>query len=505
MSKILPVSRSRREDLGLPIPDDPHGVSVCLPLWEHNIGYEEGDPTVTDKMQCGYPRFFLHPSVRELMSKCEQQFANEGECCFVFPTARSAQRCADFVAKTDGVETRTAVAFDERVHVTVLPESARKTAMACWQHSGDIVSSRMADSLLGRSGLTVNVDDVATGADAKSVLKRRVAEMSGADESDVFLFPCGMSAIYAGYRALSRLRPNSPSVQFGFPYVDILKVQQRFALGSAPEEPVFFYPRGSSADIDQVEQIASSRELMGLFTEFPSNPLLRSPDLQRLAEMSERFDFPILVDDTLGACINVDAMPAADLIGTSLTKYFSGAGDVAAGALILNRDKPGYARIRAAVEAEFEDILFDEDAVVLERNSRDYADRAAVINANSQAVCDFFAAHQKVEDVWYPSRTTTDRYAAFQRDGAGFGGLMSIVLKDAGNTTPDFFDALELPKGPNLGTNFTLLCPYTILAHYNELDFAEACGISRYLIRISVGMEPVDWIIDRFSDALDQV
>ena len=54
-----------------------------------------------------------------------------------------------------------------------------------------------------------------------------------------------------------------------------------------------------------------------------------------------------------------------------------------------------------------------------------------------------------------------------------------------------FYDALSLPKGPSLGTNFTLVCPYALLAHYNELSWAESYGVPRNLIRISVGLEDI--------------
>jgi cystathionine gamma-synthase len=55
-----------------------------------------------------------------------------------------------------------------------------------------------------------------------------------------------------------------------------------------------------------------------------------------------------------------------------------------------------------------------------------------------------------------------------------------------------FFDALNVFKGPSLGTNFTLACPYTLLAHYTELDWAEGFGVDRRLVRVSVGLEHVD-------------
>jgi len=61
-----------------------------------------------------------------------------------------------------------------------------------------------------------------------------------------------------------------------------------------------------------------------------------------------------------------------------------------------------------------------------------------------------------------------------------------------------FHDALKLYKGPSLGTNFSLLCPYTLLAHYFDLDWAESFGVSRNLLRLSVGLESFEvkeWIL----------
>ncbi len=80
---------------------------------------------------------------------------------------------------------------------------------------------------------------------------------------------------------------------------------------------------------------------------------------------------------------------------------------------------------------------------------------------------------------------------------------MSVVLKNPSVTTPIVYDRLRICKGPNLGTNFTLCCPYTILAHYTELDAVEECGVSRWLLRISVGVEPVEELWQRFESALN--
>ncbi len=511
------------EDLGRPLPDDPHAVSVCLPTWAANVGYEEGDPAVTGAMRCGYPRFFIHPTVMQLFAAAESQFAREGECCFVLPSRRVAERCATFVERHAGAKSRVD-GWQCGLSVVTLPTTARQWAKNFWQHAGEIVSSRRAASTLteiqGGSHPPGSPKDKSPkdkspkdkspkdksprGDQTKRTIRERVSNAVGCDSDDVFLFPSGMAAIYAAFRTLQRLRPQRRSVQFGFPYVDNLKVLERFGGGRSDGEAsrcVQFYPHGDAAEIDRLSSLAGDEELLGLFCEFPGNPLLRAPDLRRLRDLADRHNFPVLVDDTLGTFVNVDVLPAADVLASSLTKYFSGAGDVMGGSLVLNRQRPFYAAIRAALLDEFEDLVWSEDAAVLERNSRDFVQRVERINRTAEHLCDWLRRHPAVGRVYYPKFETPENYRAFLRAGGGYGGLLSIVLREP-HQAPTVFDALEISKGPNLGCNFTLCCPFTLLAHYQELDFAERCGISRYLLRVAVGLEEPEWLIERFNRAL---
>lgn len=66
-----------------------------------------------------------------------------------------------------------------------------------------------------------------------------------------------------------------------------------------------------------------------------------------------------------------------------------------------------------------------------------------------------------------------------------------------------FYDALPCAKGPSLGTNFTLTCPYTVLAHYWELDWTAQYGVDEDLVRISVGMEDKDTLFEWCRSALN--
>ena len=79
--------------------------------------------------------------------------------------------------------------------------------------------------------------------------------------------------------------------------------------------------------------------------------------------------------------------------------------------------------------------------------------------------------------------------------------MFSFLLKDEA-AAAGFYDRIHLSKGPSLGTNFSLCCPYTLLAHYQELKWAASCGVPRYLLRVSAGLEEPGDLIARFAAAL---
>ncbi len=141
---------------------------------------------------------------------------------------------------------------------------------------------------------------------------------------------------------------------------------------------------------------------------------------------------------------------------------------------------------------------------MLAQYSTDFAQRLQQINRTAERVCEFCRSHPAIAEVYYPKFRTSAQYAAFQRPGSGYGGLFSLLLREPETNAQPFFDALPISKGPNLGTYFSLSCPFTLLAHYQELDWAESCGVSRYLIRISVGLEEPEDLIDRIEQAFGQ-
>ena len=93
-----------------------------------------------------------------------------------------------------------------------------------------------------------------------------------------------------------------------------------------------FYGHGSTADLDDLEDRCQAGErFLALFCEFPGNPLLRSPDLDRIRDLADRYGFAVVVDETIGNFLNVNVLSKADVVVSSLTKVFSGDSNVMGG------------------------------------------------------------------------------------------------------------------------------------------------------------------------------
>ncbi|KAH8645605.1 pyridoxal phosphate-dependent transferase [Xylariales sp. PMI_506] len=594
-------------NIGESIPaDTAHAVSVSLPTWKANVGYEEGEDWVVGKMVTGYPRFFVHRSIEAFANDIVAKLGGSNQRAMLFPTKKTAQKCLQFIQDKVPQEDLTDI---QLVHLVLDPTKKASenllflrpatsavlmrgdlfpVAKQYWQHSGDGVSSRRAefchglfkDEILvvegsshksivppvrktgrgprryqrpssiditnrGASSASPDLtkssssDEEATEtiessrfleerfgrnlgvslvANAKSAIRRRIAGVLTSDvdltttlpsmdsnargvsdfrEDDIYLVPCGMNAIFTAHQTLLATRGPHKSINFGFPYVDTLKILQKFGPGC------LFYGHASSADLDDLEtRLKNGEKFLALFCEFPGNPLLTCPDLVRIRQLADEYDFAVVVDETIGTFANINVLPFADIVVSSLTKIFSGDCNVMGGSLVLNPNRRYYTALKATLGKEFEDTYWAEDVLFMERNSRDFLSRIDRINANSEAICEILLAHPTVNKVYYPKyNETRANYDACRTPSGGYGGLLSCTFKTKPQAVA-FFDAIETAKGPSLGTNFTLTSPYVILAHYQELDWAESLGVDPNLVRISVGLEEHEALKAIFIEAL---
>ncbi|KAL2843838.1 pyridoxal phosphate-dependent transferase [Aspergillus pseudodeflectus] len=574
-------------------PNTDHAVSVSLPTWKDNVAYEEGELWLVNKMQCGYPRFFVHPIIQELAQEVISRYGNpEVDAATLFPSPNTARVCLAFLSSkipsedfqkvrvldfvpTQQLETELPT-VTSILSCVIYPKEHASVAKQVWQHSGDGISSRRGEFCLSalRDGLIVEKKSAAADAtsqkfckgprryqgrgstngigkgtsamqpqdgresvqfieerfgrnlstslasQAKIAVRRRIAgvltedvelsealektseqgRIAGLDESDVSLFPTGMSSIFNSHRILLKGRGDLKSICFGFPYIDTLKILEKWGPGC------LFYGRGSSEDLDDLEsRLVSGERFLALFTEFPGNPLLKAPDLKRIRSLADKYDFAVVVDETVGNFLNINVLSHADIVVSSLTKIFSGDSNVMGGSAVLNPHGPYYRLLKDTFAREYEDNVWVEDAVFLERNSRNFISRIEQINHTTEEITAMLKESPLVKNVYYPKYSPSlPLYEAFRTPNGGYGGLFSVTFHSTAEAVA-FFDNLEVLKGPSLGTNFTLSCPYTLLAHYGELEWANSFGVEFDLVRISVGLEDIPVLRGLVEQALEAV
>lgn len=232
--------------------------------------------------------------------------------------------------------------------------------------------------------------------------------------------------------------------------------------------------------------------------------MLKTPDLRRIRDLADRYDFAVVVDETIGNFVNVHVLPYADVVVSSLTKVFTGECNVMGGSAVLNPQGRYYSQLKDMMAAGYEDNYWPEDAIFMERNSRDFISRVDRINRNAEAICEILKASLIVKQVYYPKYSPTRKnYDDCRNPNGGYGGLLSVTLKTIPQAVA-FFDRLDTAKGPSLGTNFTLSSPYVILAHYTELHWTAQYGVDADLVRVSVGLEDPGDLKARFERALTE-
>lgn len=365
--------------------------------------------------------------------------------------------------------------------------------------------------------------DDSTSVDSYAGIQERIASIIQIPNDCIFLTPSGMSSIYHALRAARRysLKKNlsqsgGTSIVFGFPYLDTLKMCSRKEL---VPEGVHFFGYGDKNDLDSMEHMLRERAknnhgdagISVLITEFPSNPLLNCPNLIKLRKLADEFDFALIVDDTIGNFANLDLIQSgiADAVCTSLTKLFNGRGDAMAGSIATNpHTKIGkWMQHDLKKNHTLNEGLYESDACAVYVNSSDFLERSNQINETTEALADWLNQRDEVEEMYYPKYTCPEEYSKVMnrndfggRHTAGYGGLFSLVLHPH-VCRRTFFDHIDISKGPSLGTNFTLSCPYTLLAHYHELDFALTYNVQPGLIRFAIGLENLDSLKEKFDSA----
>ena len=474
------------KDLGQALPDSPHAVSVALPRWQDVIAYEEKDPSCMNALRTIYPRFGFNPLIAQIANQALQETGIRGGSGWPYPNLVLAEEAREYCNQVNN-DKNTNITDVKGLKCLVVDKKNTPAAKAFWQHTGQGASSRQAAIALNKE----KSPSITAGEAARELLSSRLGTLYQCPSNHVSLYPSGMAALTTALKTIEAIKGKGPILQLGFPYVDVLKLPQRIFNGS---ELLL------TQNLTAIENALDQKRPSALIVELPSNPMLQCVDLPSVSKLAHRKGIPIIADDTIGSAININSLPYADLIFSSLTKSFAGRGDILAGGLVISPESLWRKDLLTSLQEIASASLSDPDAIALEEASQDVIDRLPKLNLACLNLKQELENHPAVAKVFHPFDCLN--FKRIMRPNGGHGCLLSFELKGGLSKAKSFYDALKVCKGPSLGTNFTLVCPYVFLAHYEELDWAESCGIPRHLLRVSVGLERQEVLWKRFDEAL---
>jgi cystathionine gamma-synthase len=271
------------------------------------------------------------------------------------------------------------------------------------------------------------------------------------------------------------------------------------ALGRKGHFEVLFVDQGDERALAE----ACRRKPRLILTETPSNPLLRIVDIEKVAGLARECGALYAVDNTfLSPALQQPIALGADLVVHSTTKYINGHSDVVGGALVaatpeLAEELAWWANCIGATGAPFDSFLTLRGLRTLQVRMRQHEETASVLAR-------LLDEQDGVRRVYYPGLESHPGHAIARRQQSGFGGMVSFELDGGEEAVRAFVDNLRyFSLAESLGGVESLVCHPPSMTHAPVSPEAlAAAGISQSLIRLSVGLEASEDLVDDVLRAL---
>lgn len=498
------MSAGQHIPLGQAIPDSLHAVSVSIPTMADVIGYEEKHPATLEKLTSGYPRFVLHKFLRQLETHWQRLFDTADHSYWPTSSERMAKRLQLHLRQTPSkiIKHRGVSAL----RIPTAPTTNRE-AKSFLQHVGGFLSARQAEDYLVLEGALADVQEESlfTGNPVARI-RDELAPLHGVNPSSITLSSTGMNAFFAAFEAVSSIqypRGRKSWIKLGWLYTDTMHILDKLSGEDAANLELL-----DVLDLKTLEKMLSEHgdTIAGIVTETPTNPLIQTCDLARISKLATQYGIYFIVDPTVASPANIEVEPYAHIIVNSLTKYAANEGDVMLGSIAVTDHCPEKEQILNFIRNDVEPP-YKRDLLRLAYQISGYKKLVKSVNQNTAKVVEFLESHPKVKTVyWAKQKSSRKNFEKLARSPEATGGLISFVVD---GPLAQFYDATPLPKGPSFGMHCTLLCPYIYLAHYSLVSTDEGretlanASITPELLRLAIGEEPVEQIIDALKIGLE--
>jgi cystathionine beta-lyase/cystathionine gamma-synthase len=258
----------------------------------------------------------------------------------------------------------------------------------------------------------------------------------------------------------------------------------------------------SIEDLAGIERVLRDRPTRLVVFESPTNPVTKIADIEHLTSHARRAGALTVLDNTFAGFHNHGAYDI-DIFLHSLTKYASGHGDVMGGAIIARGE------LIAAMRKDIVSMgptLDPHAAFLIQRGMRTYFLRYERQCANALAASVFLNSDVRVKHVFYPGLDTHPQHALARRQMSDFGTVVSLELDGGFEEGARFAESLQLFSiSASVGSAESLVMPPQLLAggEYTPEQRA-ASGITRGTVRLSVGLEDAEDLIEDLGQALDK-
>ena len=243
-----------------------------------------------------------------------------------------------------------------------------------------------------------------------------------------------------------------------------------------------------------------------VWAETPSNPLMKIIDIKNTAEIAHGFKLPVICDNTFASPYNQRPLElGADFVVSSSTKYLGGHSDIVGGSIVI-KDQDLYGEKIAYLQNAVGAIPSPFDCYLLTRSIKTLSVRMQKHNENGEKVASFLESHPKITKIHYPG--TDQKYKSIaSKQMSGFGGMMSIVLDTNLEGVNTFLSNLKIfTLAESLGGVESLIEHPAIMTHASiDKKIRDSLGISDSLLRLSVGIEDVEDIIEDLKQALETI
>jgi cystathionine gamma-synthase len=250
-------------------------------------------------------------------------------------------------------------------------------------------------------------------------------------------------------------------------------------------------------NIDAVRQ-ALRPETKVLWTETPSNPLMKIVDLAALADVAHRHGARLVVDGTFATpALQRPLELGADVVLHATTKYLGGHSDVQGGSVAF-KEKDEWFEETLRARTHIGGVASPFNSWLVLRGIRTLAVRMRVHSENAMAVARFLATQARVETVYYPGLESHPRHDIACRQMSAFGGMLSVLVR-GGRT-----DALAVAARMNLFTRATSLGGIESLVEHRNSSEGPGSRTAQNLLRMSVGLEHPSDLVEDLAQALQE-